>query len=255
MKCLEFRRQLTQDPYQANDVLTEHATSCNTCSSFAQDLQTHEVRLRSILNNVMPPPELAAKIQFAVRLEQRKKRFRKAWYAMAASVLMFVGVSMTSLFNESRERGNMALAQSMLDHIEDEHSHLVDEGPASRGRIKFVFQRFGASLKEDIGPVNFVAECLMRERNGVHLVLPGKAGPVTAFYMPGEHIKESGAMSAGHYQGEIVATEWGSVAVLGEPGEPLQGKAKELASKVHWPGHQLVQRSASDAKIQLAQRF
>jgi hypothetical protein len=112
------------------------------------------------------------------------------------------------------------------------------------------FQCFGASLKEDIGLVNFVAECLMRRRNGVHLVLPGKTGSITAFYMLGEHIEESGVISAGRYQGEIVATEWGSVAVLGDPGEQLQGKAKKLASKVRWLGYyQLSKKSIRGSRL------
>lgn len=255
MNCLEFRRNLMQDPYANHDELVKHEATCNTCAAFAQDLRTQEIRLRAILNNVAPPPELAAKIQFAVRLEQRKARRHQAWYAMAASVLLFVGVSFFALIGESWERGNMVLAQSMLKHIQDEPRHLHKVGPVPNGQVKFVFQRFGANLKEEMGTVNFAAECLMRKRNGIHLVLPGKKAPITVFYMPGEHVAKDAPVTAGKYQGEIVATKWGSVAVLGEAGEPLQGLAKELAGKVNWPGHQLGQQPMFNTKTRLAQHF
>jgi len=142
---------------------------------------------------------------------------------------------MLSLWTTSLERGHATLAQSVLYHIDDEASHLHTAQPLSSERVRGVFARFGAELAEEIGPVHFAAECLMRERNGVHLVMPGKMGPITVFFMPGEMTGTEVPVDSARFAGRIIPTGWGSIAVVGENGEPLQGLGERLAAAVHWP--------------------
>jgi hypothetical protein len=148
---------------------------------------------------------------------------------------MAVGVSMVSLFSTSIERGNVALAQSVINHIEDESRHLREVQAVSSGRLNRVFERFGAELAGNIGTVNFAAECLMRNRTGVHLVMPGQMGPITVFFMPGEMTESSMPVSSTRFSGKILPTAWGSIAVVGENGEPLDGLGERLAAAVNWP--------------------
>lgn len=236
MNCLEFRRRLLEDPFASLPELQQHAEHCEACSQYARQERAREARLRAVIGQVTPPPELAENIQLAVRLEQKGRPRRQAWYAIAASVLLLVGASLVSLLSESWERGNMALAQSVLYHIDDEAHHLRAAGPVSHARVKFVFARFGARLTTELGPVNFAAECLMRHRNGVHLVLAGRQGPITAFFMPDEHPGQAIEINSERFQGQIVPTPWGSIAVVGESGESLAGLAEHLAQAVQWPG-------------------
>jgi len=235
MNCLEFRRLLLQDPYADDPAMREHEQSCDQCRHYAEEQRLQEEQLRDMLNDISPPPELAEKILLAAHLKQRGRFRRQAWYAAAASVLLIVGATITSLITESWERGNMALAQSVLNHIEDEAHHLREAGPVAQNRARFVFARFGAQLVEDIGQINFAAECLMRKRNGVHLVLSGEQGPITAFFMPGEHVEETIPVKSERFQGTITPTGWGSVAVVGEHGENLQDMTARLSTAVSWP--------------------
>jgi len=235
MNCLEFRRGLLQDPFDSANGLLEHEAGCGECATFARELRAEETRLRALLNEVSPPPQLVDNIQLAISLQQRGRSRRQVWYAAAASVLLIVGATMTSLMSTSWERGNMALAQSVLNHIDDEAHHLREAGPIAQSRVKYVFARFGAELSGDIGQVNFAAECLMRKRNGVHLVLPGRQGPITAFFMPGERPEKPLPVKSARFQGHIVPTVWGSIAVVGEHGEPLQELGEKLAAAVLWP--------------------
>ena len=235
MNCLEFRRLLLQDPFANDPAMHEHEQDCRQCNQYAQEQRAHERQLRDMFNEITPPPELAENIQLAVRLDRRVQSRRQVSFAAAASVLLIVGATITSLVNERWERGNMALAQSVLNHIDDEAHHLREAGPVSRSRVNFVFARFGAALTEDIGQINFAAECLMRKSNGVHLVLPGKNGPITAFFMPGETPGKVIPVKSERFQGRIAPTAWGSVAVVGEHGENLEGMAERLAKAVHWP--------------------
>ena len=235
MNCLDFRRRLLEDPFNNDAEALAHEEQCTQCAAYAREQRALETRLRGVLSEISPPAELADNIQLAVKLDQRGRSRRQVWYATAASVLLIVGATLASLVTESWERGNMALAQSVLNHIDDEAHHLREAGPVSPQRVKFVFARFGAHLHGDIGQVNFAAECLMRKRNGVHLVLPGERGPVTAFFMPGEHTEQPLPVNSERFEGHIVPTHWGSIAVVGEHGESLAGLGQQLAAAVEWP--------------------
>jgi len=235
MNCLEFRRQLTIDPLADDVALAEHEQQCPECAKFAREIRADEIKLRATLKSIQPPEGMADRIRLAAGLEQRAAVRRRWWYSAAAGVLMAIGVSMVSLFSTTLERTNVALAQSVIHHIEDEASHLREAHPVSAGRINYVFRRFGAELTSSIGPIHFAAECLMRERNGVHLVLPGQAGPITVFFMPGENADGETAIKSTRFQGYLVPTNWGSIAVVGEQDESLEGMGQRLAAAVSWP--------------------
>lgn len=235
MNCLDFRRQMLADPMARDDELLAHEAGCDACAPFARELRAQEIRLRTVLQDIAPPAGLAERIQLATRFEQRSLRQQRWWYSVAAAVVLAIGVSMTSLVTTSIERGQVTLAQSVLNHIEDEASHLRAARPVSSARVKLVFARFGAQLAEDIGQVNFAAECLMRERDGVHLVMPGQMGPVTVFFMPGEMIDSVLPVQSARFNGRILPTSWGSIAVVGENGEVLDGLGERLAGAVRWP--------------------
>lgn len=235
MNCLEFRRRLLTDPLANDADLSAHETRCPECAAFARELRAQEVQMRAVLREISPPAGLADRVRLATHFEHRAELRRRWWYGAAASVLLMVGVSLVSVMQTVHERGGLALAQSVLNHIEDESHHLREVGPVSAGRLKWVFQRFGAALVADVGQVNFAAECLMRKRNGVHLVIPGQMGPITVFFMPGEMTERRLPVHSARFAGTIVPTAWGSIAVVGEQGEVVEGLGQRLADAVDWP--------------------
>lgn len=255
MNCLDFRRQLLTDPFCKDTELLAHEADCPSCAPFARDVRAQEIRLRNALQAISPPDGMAERIQLAARFDQRSTVQRRWWYSAAAAVLMTIGVSMVSLFTTSIDRGNVALAQSVINHIEDESNHLHEAQPVSAGRMNRVFERFGAELAGNIGTVNFAAECLMRDRTGVHLVLPGKMGPITVFFMPGEMTASTLAVNSARFNGQILPTSWGSIAVVGEAGESLDGLGERLAAAVRWPRTDTVELDLLGRGTLIAARF
>ncbi|RMG34723.1 MAG: DUF3379 family protein [Gammaproteobacteria bacterium] len=234
MKCLEFRRELLQDPFAASETLLAHEAECEECARFSRRTRAREAALRNLLRAPEPPPELAERVRLAIRMEQQAERRRPFWLAAAASVMLAVTLGLVSLYERHIERGHMALAQSVVYHIVDEAKHLHTPGPAAPQRVREVFARFGAQLAGDIGQINFAAECLMRNRTGIHLVLQGEQGPVTVFLMPGETPARTVPVETDRFEGEILPTPWGSIAVVGERGEPVEPLAVKVVSRVRW---------------------
>ncbi|WP_078121709.1 DUF3379 family protein [Thiosocius teredinicola] len=237
MNCLDFRRRLLADPFCDDEELLAHEETCPDCAPFARETRAQEIALRNLLQEVTPPEGLAERIQLAARYEHRVESKRRWWYAAAASMLLTIGVSLFSVWHTIDERSDLSLAQSVLNHIDDESNHLREAQPVSNGRLKFVFDRFDAELAGDLGQVNFAAECPMRHRTGVHLVMPGKMGPITVFFMPGEDTDGVLPIVSDRFQGEITPTAWGSIAVVGESGERLDGMGEALADAVRWPAN------------------
>ena len=156
MNCLDFRRQMLADPFCRDEDMLAHEADCPACAP---------VRPRG-------PGTGSACCAAPCRRSPRRRAWpsasnwprasinaptvrRRWWYSAAATVLMAIGVSMVSLFSTSLERGNVALAQSVINHIEDESSHLREARPVIVGRLNRVFERFGAQLAGDIGTVQF----------------------------------------------------------------------------------------------------
>ncbi len=239
MNCLEFRRQLLVDPLHMDETAASHEAECESCATHAREVRAQEIKLRAMLMEVTPPEGMAERIQLAARFEAGAVTRRRWWYSAAAGVMLAIGVSMVSLWTASVERGGLALAQSVIHHIEDEASHLREAHPVSTGRVDYVFDRFGAKLTDDIGPVHFAAECLMRTRNGIHLVLPGTKGAITVFLMPDEMIDEPLPVRSARFEGQIIPTAWGSIAVVGESGEQIAGIGARLASLVIWSNEEV----------------
>ena len=236
MDCLSFRRRVLEDPFDDDARVMQHEQACPGCAEFARETRNREHALRHLLD-VPPPPGMSERIQMAISFDehQRRQRHRPWWSSAVAGLLIAIAAVTLSIILDPLDRRNVALAESVINHIKDEAHHLREAGPAGAEEVRRVFRRFGAELEGDIGRVNFAAMCLMRKKTGVHLVIPGRSGPITVFYMPDEMTETPIEVADDRFQGLIVPTEWGSVAVVGERGEPLEGVARRLVRAVYWP--------------------
>jgi hypothetical protein len=55
------------------------------------------------------------------------------------------------------------------------------------------------------------------------------------FFMPGEMTAEVVEVESERFSGRILPTAWGSIAVVGETGEALEGLGERLVTAVRWP--------------------
>lgn len=231
MDCKEFRRQTQVDPLARSAARLAHEDECADCESFARTARAREIRLRALLREVAPPVGLDDRIRQAAQAEQQQ-RWR---YAAAFALLMLIAVGMLLVQRAPVGPDRPALVNVVLAHIAAEQHHLRQNGEVSSSRLDGLFQRFGARLGGTLKQVSFAAECLMRERTGVHLVLRGNAGPVTVFFMPGEMTDRALPVAFRDLTGSIIPTGWGSIALVGRQGEDIVGLRDRISAAVEWP--------------------
>jgi hypothetical protein len=126
------------------------------------------------------------------------------------------------------------LAATVIAHIQKEEEHLMASGSLSRASLRRIFRALGASVHPDLGPVSFAGHCVIGEREGIHLVLNGERGAVTALFLPGRQTTEQRRVSGGGFVGTLVPVAVGVLAVVGQPGEPLEPIVRRLLVAVRW---------------------
>ncbi|UCE88228.1 MAG: DUF3379 family protein [Pseudomonadota bacterium] len=219
MNCLEFRRRITAEPVCSDAEVELHRRMCRSCAAFARRQQGFERQLRSVIKRINTPDTLGARILLrqgtAATHLHRARRTRL--FAAAATVLLSVGL----VFGVAMAPATPSLAQTVVAHVNGELHHLTDRNAVKLAQLNDVFARYGTALTQGIGTVHYAGACTIRKYSGVHMVLQGEKGVVTVLFMPREHRLMRTPIMDRRFDGVIVPTPVGSMAIVGERGEPL----------------------------------
>lgn len=234
MNCETYKRRLLEDPMQNDGQMLEHERACTACQSYAREVRAREIEIRALLR-ISPPPDLATRVRLAVMLEQSKGESRRRYLGIIAGIAILVGALAYGWLSAPLQRPRASLAETVLRHIQEEPDYLRETGPVPRFALDALFAHFGAAVSGELGSVNFAAQCLIRKDTGIHLVMDGDIGPITVIFMPQEMLGAPRDLADSRFTGLLYPTAWGSLAVVGEQGESLEGMAEEVLDSVTWP--------------------
>jgi hypothetical protein len=225
--CREFRRRLLIDPYDPDPRLRRHREQCAACDRAANEALAFEAALRRALS-VSPPRGLANRIKAAAGRHRPARPGAGAAAVALLALAVWVGVG---VFPTEPE-----LSTVVARHIEAEEEHLHARHAVGPSQLADLLAPLGGELTGRLGQVHFAELCVIRDARGAHLVVKGRRGPVTVLFMPGESPGRARSVSTGRLRGMIVPTAYGSLAVVGEPGEPIREWAEEAQRAVRWRG-------------------
>ena len=226
MNCEEFHNQLLTDPYCDDASFRAHARACPECARAVDEALRFEQSLRTALSAELSPS--------GEQISQRSGSMRSASrYALLALPLL-IGALWFGLQSDFGPDSADDLAALVIGHIQLEEEHLRATGRIPESSLRLLFRSLGAEVDASLGPVSFAGRCVIGEREGIHLVLPGEQGAVTALFIPGSDASEEHRISEGGFVGSIIPAGSGSVAIVGRPGEPLEPVARRLHSAVRW---------------------
>ena len=213
MNCFEFRHHLTVDPYSQDAELLQHKRECPACAAFAVQQGKFEQRLSAALN-VEVPTELHARLVLQQSLHQSRRIRAQAIAAMILLTVALAGGWWWLPYSPS-------LIQTVIAHIEEERDLLSSHDQVSDSQVAQLSQAIGMPLQGDIGVIRHAGICAIGKHHGGHLVLAGVKGLVTVLLMPGETISRRKSFEGGGFQGILLPTGYGGMAVVGQPGEAL----------------------------------
>ncbi|MCG6862642.1 MAG: DUF3379 domain-containing protein [Chromatiaceae bacterium] len=226
MNCEAFRRQLLIDPYCRDALFWAHARVCPECASAVDEALRFEKRLRALLS---------AELTTAGDREARWSVARGPVTRYALLVLpLLLAALLFGLGFGLRLDASRDLADLVIAHILAEEEHLRAKGTIPHLRLQSLFRLVGADVDPSIGEVSFAGLCVVGDGKGVHLVVPGNQGAVTALFMPGNAAPAEQEIAGAGLVGTILSAGLGSVAIIGRPGESLEPVARRLLGAVRW---------------------
>ena len=230
MDDLEFRRRCVANPFDRDEVFLRKTRESPEHAQFVERQARFDRQLKAIMIDVAVPEGLEARIKLRHSLQQRQfaSRFWKRSCALAAGLIIAAGVVILLILPRD------GLQDAVLAHVYHELHHLIEQNSVTDARLQSVLSTAGGRLAREFDRVNYAGTCQIRHREGVHLVLKGRVGPVTVLLMPGEHIARRDVIEDARFKGIIVPTPNGSMAILGESGEPLQDIELKVLSAIVW---------------------
>lgn len=167
------------------------------------------------------------------------RRSRWPLYAVAASVVLAVGVLVTRL-DDAAYFPSRDLASDVIAHVHHEPMAMdATPGAAPRvvpsGEFQGVLRSAGVRMTPVQPAVRYAKLCPFRGRMVAHFVVQGPDGPVTVLLLPDEDVPAAVPVDEDGFVGTIVPLEQGgSIAVVGGAGTAVEEIQREVAAAVQW---------------------
>lgn len=213
MNELEFRRRIYADPDSRDEALLQHATANEKDQKFWQETRMLNEKIKHAVD-VPVPDDLADKLIFqsTFKASERPVKRSRLHLAVAASVAMMVGLSLT-LWSPSRiDLGNAALAHMAYT----DSSELAGATQVSLTQVNEKLDDMGAQLIGDIGEIVSANFCRLDFVKSLHVIVKSSDGPVSIFFAPNTDKTSVPAYFADEeYQGSGFAAQRANIMVVG----------------------------------------
>lgn len=224
MTCLDFRRQVGAEPSLSGPAFDAHRGECAACARYQDELRAMDALVAKAL---------AVR---ADRLALPKGRAagpagpRQRWYAVAASIAAGLAIGLVLLVGGPRD----SIAREIVEHVAHEPGALAATAPLPPAALAGVLDPDGTRLKPGAGDVTFAARCVYQGRVVPHLVVRTASGTVTVLLLRHRQVEEPMRFEEQGFAGVVLPAPRGSMAVVGQDVEDLEGVARQVFEAVDW---------------------
>jgi hypothetical protein len=220
MQHAEFRRLFGADPKRTEPAVLEHRATCAECARFAADMERVD---QMVLGALAPGPASHRKPW------EQDRRSAMRWYALAASVLVAIGVAALLWTGARRD----VLFAELLKHANAERNVMVQSDKrVSEQKVRDTLARAGATLQGPL-PVSTARTCKVRGVVAPHLFVQTPEGPVQLLLLTEHRFLTRHSATGLGLRAELVPVGSHSVAVFAESEQAI-ARARELAHQVDW---------------------
>ena len=242
MNCDQYKEAIAADPSESFDGGAVHSAECSACSAFKAEMQALDVRISAALKIDVPElsmpefPSVASKEKVVDISSRRRITWTTpAWVGLAASVVLAVVIGVRFVDTDHSNDIEGSLAEQVIAHLDFEPNSLrITDVAVSDESLDSVVRPEIASMNRDLGLITYAMSCKINGREVPHLVMQGEKGPVTILLMPFEMIDGPIRLDGQSIEGVILPVGDGSIAIIGERGEPIDQLTKEVRESVKW---------------------
>jgi hypothetical protein len=232
--CSQYRQAILANPHDTDAELARHRESCAECAAYTERLLRFEGKLERALR--VQPADAVKGVVTALR--PRQSPAARRWLALAASVLLGVGIA-----------GALWLAVPHASLAADVVAHMAGEPQAWRQtdvpvpapELEFVLRNTHMRLRAGAGLVSYAQSCLFRGHRVPHLVVQTDMGPVTVMVLVHESVSRPTPFDEDGYRGELLPVAGhGGIAVLAkdQSGDlaAVESVAARVRAAIEWTG-------------------
>ncbi|HXS72995.1 MAG TPA: DUF3379 family protein [Rhodanobacteraceae bacterium] len=237
MDCLEFRRRLAAEPRSREAMFFAHRDSCHAgCTEAWWRAQRLERRIEQALS-IEVPAQLAERILLAqaTRTRTRAQRRWQLGFALAASVLLAVGIA---TFGWNRSALADPLPGMSVAHVHGEAFALARTQPVSDGELRRDFAARGVNLRAMPQGAVFARDCDVGPYRTVHLVFRINNEPVTALYFVDRDTARTRDFRHAGWQGRELPLDHGTLLLLGSDARGFSDVERTLRQALQGPAQQ-----------------
>jgi hypothetical protein len=152
------------------------------------------------------------------------------WLAMAASVLLAVGVVVSVVFlGAPRE----SLAATVVAHVEGERASMTaTQERVSDQLLDSALRAKGLRLLQPMNNISYLQSCEIRGHFVPHVVVQTEGGPVTVLLLTEEKISKAERFDEKQYHGVLVPMQHGAMAVIALDASLVDAVAEKVKGAV-----------------------
>jgi hypothetical protein len=241
MNCLDTRRILMIDPEKSNGDVQNHLAECESCRAFAARLARDEQLLLSSI--AIPVPEqLAERILLRTQMQTRTptlwRRIKAvvelffpnpAFYAMAASVMLSIGLVVTQTSLEH----NANWSEVILAHVLGEAEPLTQATDVAEREFNVALKSYGLTAKSNLGKIRYIGRCSLPGGRGVHAVIDTPDLGQVAFILPPIGVQTTlGRAQREGYASQMTRINQTSIGIVTQYPEKLDALSNRLHQQI-----------------------
>lgn len=221
MNFSEFKKLLGADPLNRDPEILRARNSAPEFKRAAVEAEAFEHKLRSALAVSAPDDGFLENIMSITGSVTGRPAVTFNWFAIAASVLILVGVAGLSWRQAHLPK---AIDEYVAVHYQLDGQELIDK--ASPDFDANTITRIMASLEMTAGEkladrIQFIKLCPTMDGRGAHMIVQTDQGLITVIYMPGTTVRDRRIVKFGTMQAYLVALELGSAAIIGRADQAI----------------------------------
>ncbi len=228
MNCLDFRRRVGAEPSASGAEIDAHRRECAACARYQDELQSMDGLIARALAveaeriRATKPGERGAAPATA----------RRRMFAIAASLVAGLAVGFALLVSLPRT----SVAREVVDHVLHEPGSMNRVLPLEAGELAEVLDPDGTRLRPGIVDVTYAARCPFDGRTVPHLVVRTPEGAATVLLLLHRTVRRPVRIAQQGFEGVILPAPRGSIAVVGQGVEDVDGIAEKVFAAVDWGG-------------------
>jgi len=245
MDDFEFRKRAMANPHDSDEDFEAAANATAQRKQLLIDLQALDARIGAITNAVPMPDGLADRLKAnaqssSVTALPVRSRYQR-YYAMAASLVITVGVIMSSgLWTARPSAADIKFHDDILGHMYREAPRIANAtADLSMEEINQVLEEAGGHLREDERiksmHIKFANDCnVVPTIKGAHIVLEGTKGSVSVIMIHNSPVSTEFDVNDPRFQGKIIPFGQGNLIILGEKEESLETYETLITETFEW---------------------